>query len=102
MTKTIVLAIFLTLTLTGCGLLTPYKPNLQQGNVVTDAMVAKLHPGMTPDEVQAVMEGAPVLESVYDDHTTSYVYTYEPSKGKLTEKKLLLTFKDNKLENIRT
>jgi hypothetical protein len=39
---------------------------------------------------------------VYDDHTTSYVYTYEPSKGKLTEKKLLLTFKDNKLENIRT
>lgn len=88
------------LLLAGCGLFTPYKPNLQQGNIITPQMLAQLHIGLTTDQVQTIMESAPVLENTFDDGTLNYVYTYEPSKGSLSTKKLLLIFKNNKLVTI--
>jgi outer membrane protein assembly factor BamE len=86
--------------LAGCAFFTPYKPDLQQGNIITPQMVAQLHTGLTTDQVQNIMESAPVMENTFDDGTLNYVYTYEPSKGSLSTKKVLLVFKNNKLVTI--
>lgn len=87
--------------LSACSLFTPYKPDIQQGNVITQDMVSNVHPGMSPAEVQKVMGGQPILLDAFAKDTYSYVYTFKPGKGKLTEKKLVLTFKNNKLVNVQ-
>ena len=97
----ILTVILATSLLSACSLLTPYKPDIQQGNVITTGMASQLHLGMTQLDVQKVMGGRPVLRDVLAENTYSYVYTFKPGKGKLSEKKLTLTFKNNKLTNIQ-
>src|SRR4051794_36755042 len=46
------------------GFLSPYRPDIQQGNFVSEEMVAQLKPGMTPDQVRFVM-GTPLLTDIF-------------------------------------
>ncbi|MDH4292736.1 MAG: outer membrane protein assembly factor BamE, partial [Betaproteobacteria bacterium] len=56
-----------TLLLAGCGnipvvppLLTPYKIDIQQGNYITQDMIAKLKPGMSRSQVRFAL-GTPLI-----------------------------------------
>ena len=49
---------------------------VQQGNVITQEMVDRLKPGMTPEQVAFVM-GGPVVRNVFDDSRWDYVYTID-------------------------
>jgi outer membrane protein assembly factor BamE len=86
------------LTLTGC-FMRPYVPDIQQGNVVDKAAVAKLQTGMTKSEVQDIL-GAPVLVSPFDKDCWTYAYTIQKNGGKITKQDITLYFADGKLTQI--
>lgn len=75
--------------------LTPYKIDIQQGNVVTQDMVAKLKPGMTKAQVRFVL-GTPLITDAFHANRWDYVYRYQKA-GKLTEERKLALFFDQEL-----
>lgn len=75
--------------------LTPYKIDIQQGNVVTQEMVAKLKPGMTKAQVRFIL-GTPLITDAFHAHRWDYVYRYQKA-GKLTEERKLALFFDQEL-----
>lgn len=76
----------------------PYRPDVQQGNVVTKEMVEQLRPGMTRDQVRFLL-GTPMLASLFHQDRWDYVYYLKRGKGTETQqRKLVVHFKDNRLE----
>ncbi|MHB1292659.1 MAG: outer membrane protein assembly factor BamE [Sulfuricella sp.] len=75
--------------------LTPYKIDIQQGNVVTQEMVAKLKPGMTKAQVRFIL-GTPLITDAFHANRWDYVYRYQKA-GKLTEERKLALFFDQEL-----
>ncbi len=73
-----------------------YKIDIQQGNAITQEMVAKLRAGMTPAQVRYIL-GSPLVTDPFHPERWDYVYTYA-KEGKLTERRrLTVIFDDNKL-----
>jgi outer membrane protein assembly factor BamE len=68
----------------------PYKIDVQQGNVVTQDMVAKLRPGMTKAQVRYIL-GTPLLTDIFHGNRWDYVYRYQKD-GKLTEERRLFVY----------
>ncbi|HUX64717.1 outer membrane protein assembly factor BamE [Sulfuricella sp.] len=75
--------------------LTPYKIDIQQGNVVTQEMVAKLKPGMTKAQVRFIL-GTPLIADAFHANRWDYVYRYLKA-GKLVEERKLALFFDQEL-----
>lgn len=75
--------------------LTPYKIDIQQGNVVTQEMVAKLKPGMTKAQVRFIL-GTPLIMDAFHANRWDYVYRFQKA-GKLTEERKLALFFDKEL-----
>ncbi|MDO9064101.1 MAG: outer membrane protein assembly factor BamE [Sulfuricella sp.] len=75
--------------------LTPYKIDIQQGNVVTQEMVAKLKSGMTKAQVRFIL-GTPLIADAFHANRWDYVYRYQKA-GKLTEERKLALFFDQEL-----
>lgn len=76
----------------------PYRPDVQQGNVVTKEMVEQLRPGMTRDQVRFLL-GTPLVASMF--HQDRWDYIYHLKRGKGTEeqrRRLTVLFKDNRLD----
>lgn len=79
-------------------LLQPYRPDVQQGNVVTKEMVDQLASGMTRDQVRFLM-GTPALVSVFHQDRWDYVYLLKRGKGsEVQSRRLTVFFKDNRVE----
>ncbi len=76
-----------------------YHVDVQQGNLVTQAQVDRLRPGMTPAQVRYVM-GTPLVRDVFHDDRWDYVYLFHPGKGKGERKRVTLFFKDGRLARI--
>ncbi len=93
--KKILLIVTTILVLSGCV----HKMDIEQGNVITPEMVAKLHTGMTEEQVKNVM-GTPMLLNTFDDNRIDYVYTLKPAYGKTTEKTVTLIFRNRRLQQI--
>lgn len=80
----------------GCS---AHKPEIQQGNVITDEMVQTLEIGMTQDQVRFVM-GSPAIRPAFRQNRWDYIYTLN-SDGDLVERRhLVLTFDGDKLSAI--
>ena len=94
-------ALLLILMLAGCAIFKPYQPDVQQGNVIMPEMIQQLHVGMSPAQVEQVMEGPPILVTLFSSRTLYYVYTFRPGKGKTTTNQLRLTFVNGKLARIQ-
>ena len=68
-----------TLLLAGCSnipilpMLTPYKIDVQQGNYVTQDMIAKLKPGMSRSQVRFAL-GTPLVVDPFRNDSWDYVY----------------------------
>ena len=97
--------LILTLLLAGCGnmpalpSLQPYKIDIQQGNHVTQDMIAKLKPGMSRSQVRFAL-GTPLLVDPFRTDRWDYVYTYQ-KQGKLTEQRTVtVVFRGEQLDRI--
>jgi outer membrane protein assembly factor BamE len=81
-------------TLSGCGLV--YRIDVQQGNYVTQDLVARLKPGMTKPEVKQLL-GTPLLSDVF--HANQWDYYFSNVKGGKAEdrSRLSVYFENDKV-----
>lgn len=94
------LLIILAITLiSGCSHLHPYIVDVQQGNIIDQNMMAKLHPGISKNETITIL-GTPLLDNMFDQNIWSYAYTKQINGGPIEQKQLTLEFKNNKLIKI--
>lgn len=63
-------------------LVTEYKIDVQQGNVLTQEMVSQLRPGLSKDQVRFIL-GTPMLADMF--HADRWDYLYRLQKGKTGE-----------------
>jgi len=82
--------------LAACGVpsipgITPYRMEIQQGNFVTQDMVARLQPGMSREQVRLIL-GTPLLTDIFHADRWDYVYWREPVGGGSREQRRLAVF----------
>ena len=82
-----------------CTYLTPYKIDIQQGNVVTPEAIEKLKVGMTKAQVGFVL-GTPLLSDLFHANRWDYVYYLRKGGRVGEERKVRLMFEDSKLKQI--
>jgi outer membrane protein assembly factor BamE len=97
-TITKITVLIVCLGLTGC-LLKPYVPPVQQGNIINQSAINKLHYGMNKEQVYSLL-GEPILINVFNNDYWTYVYTKQVNGGKITKKSFDLNFRGNKLVTI--
>ena len=85
--------------LTACTKLSPYQPNVQQGNLIYQTPYDRLQPGMSRDQVVRLM-GNPVLENVIASDHWAYVYTFQPRGGAITKKRIDVYFQNGRVTRI--
>jgi len=79
--------------------LSPYKLDIQQGNVVTQDMIAKLQLGMTRSQVRFAL-GTPLVVDPFRNDRWDYVYLYMKA-GKVTEqRRLKVIFREDRLVRV--
>lgn len=79
--------------------LSTHRIDIQQGNVVTQEMVAKLKPGMTRQQVRFVLGTPPIVDPFRQDRW-DYVYYFNKG-GRLAEhRRLILMFDGDILKTI--
>ncbi len=91
------MAIFLVMP--ACTLFHPYHEPIQQGNILEEDTVNRLHSGMSKAEVKQLL-GNPVLKNTFHDDQMFYVYHLITNDGKTTEHQVILTFKNDVLIKI--
>lgn len=84
---------------TGIPGITPYKINVQQGNVVTQDMLTKLKRGMTRSQVRYVM-GTPLITDPFHPDRWDYVYSFSKHGGKPQERRITVVFNNDRLAHI--
>lgn len=91
----------LVLTLISVSCVRPYKIPIQQGNVVTTAMIKRLKVGMNQTMVTAIL-GDPILENIYKNNLAIYIYTFKPSHGPTFKHRLIIYFRNGRLMKYMT
>ena len=75
------------------GVFRPYRPDIQQGNFVSQEMVAQLKPGMTQDQVIFLL-GTPLLTDVFHANRWDYAFRLQKGNGEITTSRVTVFFKD--------
>jgi outer membrane protein assembly factor BamE len=81
--------------------LKPYRPDVQQGNVITSDMVEQLRTGMTRDQVKFML-GTPLLTDGFHPDRWDYFYFLNPRRGSPQRRNLVIYFKDNRLDSFKS
>ena len=77
-----------------------YKIPIQQGNIVDQAMINKLRPGMEKRQVRFIM-GSPMINDTFHENRWDYIYRIHRSGHAPTEKtRVSLFFEQDKLSRI--
>jgi outer membrane protein assembly factor BamE len=79
------------------GLVTPYKIDIVQGNVVTREQAQALQVGMSRQQVRELL-GSPLLASVFHADRWDYVFTFRRQGQATQQRKLTVHFKAEALE----
>ena len=113
MRKTLLPALFIAVLLGGCSaprmpfyrlpsvgdLPFVHKIDVQQGNVITQEMVAQLRKGMDKKKVRFIM-GTPIILDTFNASRWDYVYTSQYGGGEVERRHVILVFADDKLERV--
>ncbi len=76
-----------------------HKIDIQQGNLVTQAMVDDLAFGMTPRQVRYQL-GSPLIADSFHPGRWDYFYSYAVDGKSIERRRLTLYFQDDKLQRI--
>lgn len=83
--------------LSGCSsvprLVTEYRIDVQQGNVLTQEMVSQLRPGLSREQVRFIL-GTPLLVDMFHADRWDYVYRLQKGKGGEPEARKFTVFFD--------
>ena len=76
----------------------PYRPDIQQGNFVSQEMLAQLKPGQTREQVRFLL-GSPMIADMFHADRWDYPFYLARGDGELTTSSVVLHFdKEGKLE----
>lgn len=78
------------------GFLSPYRPDIQQGNFVSQEMVDQLKEGMTREQVSFVL-GTPLLTDIFHADRWDYAFRLIKGNGEITTSRVTVFFKENRL-----
>lgn len=81
------------------GLISPYKIDIVQGNVVTREQAEVLKPGMPRQQVRDVL-GTPLVASVFHGNRWDYVFSFVRQGQEPQRRRLTVFFKDDVLERV--
>ncbi len=79
--------------------LTPYKVDIQQGNFVTQDMIAKLQLGMTRSQVRFAL-GTPLVVDPFRNDRWDYVYLYIKASAVTEQRRLKVIFRGDQLARV--
>ena len=86
---------FLIAIFSGCSsvprIISEYKIDIQQGNVLTQEMVSQLKPGLTKDQVRFIL-GTPVLMDMFHANRWDYVYRLDQRNKPIEQKRVTIWF----------
>ncbi len=91
-----------TLALGACGvpqIVTPYRMEIQQGNYLSQEMVAQLKPGMSREQVRFIL-GTPLVTDIFHADRWDYVFYRELPYGKREQRVLSVHFEGGKLARV--
>ena len=77
-----------------------HKIDIQQGNVVTQNMLAQLEVGMNKEKVQFIM-GTPIIMDTFNSHRWDYIFTYDRKREFLSKRTITLYFEGDSLSVIK-
>ena len=86
----LIITVTLALLISACSMQV-YKLEVQQGNIVTEDMLAELKPGMTKRQVAYVM-GNPVLKDTFSHSHWDYLYRVERNEDDAKDYKVRVYF----------
>ena len=93
------LTLLFSLLLAGCGswgFPGVYRISVEQGNIVTGAIVGQLKPGMTRRQVRYIL-GTPLVEDSFNRDRWDYVYMLRNGNNILREERLTVYFQGDTL-----
>jgi outer membrane protein assembly factor BamE len=97
------LALAATLLLGACsllpGFLQPYRIDIQQGNFVSQEMVSQLQPGMSREQVRALL-GTPLLADIFHADRWDYIYLLDRPGKPREQRHLSVFFEDGRLARL--
>ena len=79
--------------------ITPYRMEIQQGNYISQEMVAQLKPGLTREQVRFIL-GTPLVTDIFHANRWDFVFFRERPNGKREQRSLSVIFEDNKLARV--
>lgn len=71
-----------------------YRIDVQQGNVLTQDMVAQLKPGQTQDQVRFIL-GSPLISDIFHKDRWDYVYHFRDGRSGMSESRRFSVFFDD-------
>jgi outer membrane protein assembly factor BamE len=77
--------------------LSPYRPDIQQGNFVSQEMLAQLKVGQTREQVKFIL-GTPLQTDAFHANRWDYPFYLARGNGELTKARVTVYFKDDKVE----
>jgi len=81
------------------GILTPYRVEVVQGNVITSEQVALAKPGLTRAQVREVL-GSPLLTDPFHADRWDYVFTIRRQGAEPQLRRIVVRFKSDVLDSI--
>ena len=78
---------------------TPYRMEIQQGNFVSQDMVAKLKRGMSREQVRFVL-GTPLVTDMFHNNRWDYVFYRERPQHPREERRISIIFENDKLARV--
>ena len=78
---------------------TPYRIEIQQGNFISQEMVAQLKPGMSKEQVRLAL-GTPLLNDIFHADRWDYVFWREKPGADREQRKLTVFFEDGRLTRL--
>jgi outer membrane protein assembly factor BamE len=104
-----VLPLSAALALTGCeslqtsenflGVVTPYRVEVVQGNVVTKEQIDAVKPGLTRTQVRDIL-GSPLLTDVFHADRWDYVFTIRRQGAEPQARRVVVQFDGDKLKSV--
>lgn len=92
--------------LAGCGSwsnpidrISPHRIDIQQGNAITQDMLEKLKPGMTPSQVRFIL-GTPLVVDPFHKDRWDYVYLLEKGRTRVEHRRVTVIFENDKLKGL--
>jgi outer membrane protein assembly factor BamE len=77
-----------------------YTLEIQQGNIIDQAMIDQLRPGMNKRQVAYIM-GSPMLDDVFHKNRWDYVYSSQPSGEDRVQKQVSLFFDNDQIVSVQ-